>query len=340
MNKKSFPAFSLLCLVNLLLPFSARAQCKDQLCQNLQNILAAAVTDFREYRANRIAPPDVSISGAKIPCQMTAWANNVPMLICYAQIPDASAQSWYINSLQSFQTLEPAWHFKIDSPVTDHFVDAGPPDCAVPDTEGPYLGQCPLHLQVTKQNDGTTKIYLWVSSFSSPYLGHRPPDPPKKNLQPPAPVSNGCDDLCQGLKKAFEARVSSFENLRVAKTNSASSDATVQLVGATQCAVNATTRPRSNDAGAQYAGAQYAGTQYVCYWTEDSTSAADARFRDLTSRLQILVPSTWAIRQEDQSEELTGIKVTAWVASAPDGKQQVSLYLSGQSVGLHIGSWN
>ncbi len=330
MNEKSLRAFALFCFFNLLLPFCALAQCKDQFCQKLQSILDAAVTDFREYRANRIAPPDLSISGAKIPCQMTAWANNVPMLMCYAQIPNASAQSWYINSLQSFQTLQPAWHFKIDSPVTDHFVDAGPPDCAVPDTEGPYLGHCPLHLQVTKQNDGTTKAYLWVSSFSSPYLGHRPPDPPKKTAQPPVSISNGCDDLCQGLKKAFEARVSAFENLPVAKTNGADSDASVKLVGATQCAVNAAAASRSADAG----------TQYVCYWTEASASAAVARFRDLMSRLQILVPSTWTIREEDQSEELTGIKVTAWLAAAPDGKQQVSLYLSGQSVGLHIKSWN
>jgi hypothetical protein len=330
MNKKSVRAFSLLCLVYLLLPFSARAQCRDQLCQNLQAILDAAVTDFREYRANRIAPPDVSISGAKVPCQMTAWANNVPMLICYAQIPDASAQSWYVNSLQDFRTLQPAWHFKIDSPVTDHFVDAGPPDCAVPDTEGPYLGHCPLHLQATKQNDGTTKVYLWVSSFSSPYLGHRPPNPPKKTAQPPAPVSNGCDDLCQGLKKAFEARVSSFENLRVAKTNSADSDVTVKLVGATQCVVNAAAKSHPNELG----------MQYVCYWQEASASVADTRFRDLASRFQVLAPSSWSIRQEDESEELTGAKVKAWCAVAPDNKQELCTYISGDSVGLHIKSWN
>jgi len=66
MNKKSFRAFSLFCFFSLFLPFSAVAQCKDQLCQNLQSILDAAVTDFREYRANRVALPDVSISGAKV----------------------------------------------------------------------------------------------------------------------------------------------------------------------------------------------------------------------------------------------------------------------------------
>ena len=94
MNKKPLRAFSLFCLVGLLLPASGAAQCKDQLCRNLQNTLDAAVTDFREYRANRIAVPDVSVAGAKVPCQMTAWANNVPMLMCYAQIPYQAAQLW------------------------------------------------------------------------------------------------------------------------------------------------------------------------------------------------------------------------------------------------------
>jgi len=332
MNMKSVRAFSLLCLVNLLLPFSALAQCKDQLCQNLQNMLDAAVTDFREYRANRIAPPDVSISGAKVPCQMTAWANNVPMLICYAQIPDASAQSWYVNSLRSFQTLQPAWHFKIESPVADHFVDAGPPDCRTPDTEGPYLGHCPLHLQSTKQNDGTAKVYLWMSSLSSPYLVNRPPGPPTKTgaAAVTISVSNGCDDLCQGLKKAFEARSSAFAEIRSAKTSGASSEATIRLSGAMECAVNAAPKFHPNELG----------IQYVCYWQEASASAADTRFRDLASRLQVLAPSNWSIRQEDESEELAGAKVKAWCAVSPDNRQDLCTYVSGESVGLHIKSWN
>jgi hypothetical protein len=328
MEKKHFRAFSLFCLLAVLLPASAPAQCKDQLCRNLQNLLDAAVTDFREYRTNRVAPPDISISGAKVPCQMTAWANNVPMLICYAQIPDANAQSWYTNTLQSLQTLQPAWHFKIDSPVADHFVDAGPPDCAVPDTEGPYLGHCPLHLQATKQNDGTAKVYLWTSSLSSPYLVNRPPGPAKKAA--PVPVAGGCDDLCQGLKKAFEARVNSFKDLGAATTTGGTSDPTIKLAGAAECAVSAVSKPRSNDTG----------TQYVCYWPEASSSASDTRFRDLVARLQILVPSTWSIRQEDESEELTGVKVKAWCAAAPDTKQEACTYISGESVGLHIKSWN
>jgi hypothetical protein len=330
MNKKSLRAVSLTCFSLILLPASVLGQCRDQLCQNLQNILDTAVTDFREYRANRVALPDVSIVGAKVPCQMTAWANNVPMLMCYAQIPDASAQSWYANTLRSLQTLRPAWHLKIDSPVSDHFVDAGLPDCAVPDTEGPYVGHCPLHLQVTKQNDGTAKVYLWTSSLSSPYLVNRPPGPAKKTAPAVVAPSNGCDDLCQDLKKAFEARVNGFAELRAANASGAAVDATIKLPEVAQCAVNATLKSGSNAPGAQY----------VCYWTEASAAAADTRFRDLISRLEILLPSTWTIRQEDQSEELTGTKVAAWLAIAPDAKQEVALYLSSQSVGLHIRSWN
>ncbi len=328
MNKKPLRAFSLFCFAVLLLPASGATQCKDQPCRNLQNILDAAVTDFREYRANRIAVPDASVAGAKVPCQMTAWANNVPMLICYAQIPYQDAESWYAGALQFLRILQPAWQFKTDSPVADHFVDAGPPDCAVPDTEGPYLGHCPLHLQATKQNDGTAKVYLWISSLSSPYLANRPPGPPKKTA--PAPVVGGCDDLCQGLKRAFEARASAFEDLRAAKTSGAVSDATLKLAGAAQCAVNATSKSSSNDAA----------TQFVCYWIETPASAADTRFRDLVSRLQILAPSTWSIRQEDEAEELTGVKVKAWCAAAPDNKQEVCTYISGESVGLHIKSRN
>ena len=157
MNKKSLLFFSLLCF-SLSLPAPALAQCKDHLCQNLQTLLFAAVTDFREFRGNAVPAPDLSVVGTKIPCQRTAWANNVPMYICFAQISYMNAETWYANALESLRTLQPTWHLKIDSPVADHFVDAGPPDCEVPATEGPYLGHCPLHLQITKQADGTAKV--------------------------------------------------------------------------------------------------------------------------------------------------------------------------------------
>jgi hypothetical protein len=327
MVKKTLRPFSLLCF-SLLLAVSAIAQCKDRLCQNLQNILYAAVTDFREYRANKTAAPDLSTEGAKVPCQMSTWANNVPMYVCFAQIPYASAENWYASTLDSLRILQPTWHFKIESPVADHFVDAGLPDCDVPATEGPYLGHCPLHLQTTKQTDGSAKIYLVMSSLSSPYLVNRPPGPPAPKAAP-APIAGGCDDLCQGLKKAFEARTDSFVEIRAANANGGASDVTVKLAAAAECAVNATSRVSPSELGAEY----------VCYWLEGSASAAETRFRDLASRLQILAPSNWSIRQDDQSEELTGVKVKAWCAVAADSKQELCVYFSGESVGLHIATW-
>ncbi|HMD06781.1 MAG TPA: hypothetical protein VKH63_04555 [Candidatus Acidoferrum sp.] len=323
MIKKTLRAFSLLCF-SLLLTVSALAQCKAPLCQGLQNILDAAVTDFREYRANSAVVSALSTEGAKVPCQMSTWANNVPMYICFAQIPYASGESWYANALASLRFLQPTWQFKIESPVADHFVDAGPPDCSVPATEGPYVGHCPLHLQITRQTDGTAKVYLWVSSLSSFYLVNRPPGPPPKAAL--APIATGCDELCLDLKKAFEARASAFEGIRAANPSGGVSEATIKLTGAAECAVNTALRLHSNEPV----------VQYVCYWTESSASAADARFRDLVARLQVLAPSNWVTQQDDQAEELTGAKVKAWCAVAADNKQEICIYTSGESVGLHI----
>lgn len=321
---------SLLAFLLFLLPAPAFPQCRDQLCQNLQNILYAAATDFRGYRENLFPNPNVSVVGAQIPCQVTYWANNVPMDMCYAQIPYDSAQTWYINALASLRVLQPSWHFRVDSANSDHFVDAGPPDCAVPPTEGPYIGQCPLHLQLTKQNDGTAKVYLWMSSLSSPYLVARPPGPPVSTSAPPV-AANACDDMCSGLKKALDSRLHSFTNIRGAESNGDGGVvATEMLPGAGQCAVTTAALPHSAEVG----------TQYVCYWREPTKAAADTRFGDLVARLQVLVPSGWSVKQTDLSEELSGAKVSEWKAFAPDNKQQIALYISSQSVGLHIQVWN
>ena len=328
MIKKIFRAFSLLGL-SFVLPVSALAQCKDQLCQNLQTILYASVTDFREYRTNSAAAPDLSIEGAKIPCQMSVWANNVPMYICYAQIPFPSAESWYTSILADLRILQPTWQVKINSPVSDHFVDAGLPDCEVPATEGPYRGHCPLHLQITKDTDGTAKVYLWISSLSSPYLVNRPHAPPSKAAGPTVPV--GCDDLCQSLKMVFEARLNSFAEIRSAKGDSSgASEVKTKLPGAGECAVNAVVKLHSIELG----------TQYVCYWPEQSRSAADMRFRDLIARFQVLVPSNWSTREEQVVDDLTGAKITAWLAVEPGDKHEVDIYFSTEFVGLHIKSWN
>jgi hypothetical protein len=310
-----------------LLPIPALAQCNDQPCQNLQNILDAAVIDFREYRANKTAGPDVSIEGTKVPCQMSTWANNVPMYICYAQVQFAESQKWYARTLQALQSLNPTWHFQITSPGEDHYVDAGPPDCYVPPNEGPYVGQCPLHVQAAKQSDGTAKLYLWINSLSSPYLLKRPPAPPPKTV--PLTIGGGCDDFCQSLKKAFEARANAFADIRTFKSDG-TAEATIMLGGAKECTVNGTLGPHSDRRG----------TQFVCYWRETSGSAAQTKFRDLVSRLQVLIPSNWSTHQENELDDPTGEDITAWYGVEPGGKHDVRVYVSGESVGLHITASN
>lgn len=309
-----------------LAPIPVHAQCGDMLCRNLQDIMDAAVTDFRGYRADKTTAPDVSLDGAKIPCQMSTWANNVPMYICYAQISFASAQQWYVQTLQVMRDLNPSWQFKINSPGQDHYVDGGPPDCEVPPTEGPYIGQCPLHVQIAKQPDGSTKVYFIVNSFSSPFLLKHVPTAPAKATPPAPAVNNGCDDFCQNLKKAFEARSNAFETLRTGKADDGTEGTSVKLPGAKECAVNV----------APGAGGTSRGTQFVCYWREGSANAADARFRDLVARLQVLIPSNWSSRQGNELDDFTGSDMTAWSAVEPNGKHAVYVYLAGESVGLHI----
>ena len=255
------------------------------------------------------------------------WANNVPMCICHAQVAFANGESWYARTMDALKSFEPSWHFTVRSPGLDHYVDAGPPDCEITPTEGPYIGQCPLHLEVAKQSDGSAKLYLMMNSLSSPYLLKHASVPPSKTV-PPAVVS-GCDDFCRGLKKAFEARTSAFEGIHTANSNAGTSAGTLKLGGAKDCMVNAVKVSPSLDSG----------TQFVCYWQEASASAAEARFRDLVSRLEVLVPSNWSTRQGNELDEPTGANLTAWHAVEPGNKHDVRVYLSGDSVGLHITAW-
>jgi hypothetical protein len=329
MNRKIVQVISVLFFG--LLPIPGLAQCGDPLCKNLQTILDAAIIDFRGYRLHKEVGPDVSIEGAKVPCQPSTWANNVPMYICYAQVPFPDSQKWFARTLQALQGLNPEWHFQINSPGENRYVDAGPPDCEITPTEGPYVGQCPLHLQAEKQTDGTAKVYLWMNSLSSPYLlKHAPVHAPAPASKAVSPSVAGCDDLCQGLKKALEARVNAFEDIRAVKSEGGTAGATVKLGGAKECIVNEAAEARPNQIG----------TQFVCYWRETSVSAAEKRFRDLVSRLQVLIPSNWSAHEETEMDDFTGADMTAWHAVEPGGKHDVRVYVSEESVGLHITSWN
>ena len=329
MNKKTASLIS--GMLFTLLPIPASAQCKDQLCSNVQNILDAAVIDFRGYQSHVSPVPDVSTEGTKVPCQLTKWANNVLMCICYAQVPFANGASWYARTMDALKTLNPAWHFAVNSPSIDHYVDAGPPDCEITPTEGPYIGQCPLHLQVAKQSDGSAKLYLMMNSLSSPFLMHHIlPSPSKLTPSAAAAVGVGCDEFCQNLKKAFEARTSVFEDIiHTANSKADTSEGTLKLSGAKDCMVNAVKVSPSIDSG----------TQFVCYWQEPSVSVAEVRFRDLVSRLQVLVPSNWLTREENELDEPTGANLRAWHAVEPGNKHDVRVYLYSDSVGLHITAW-
>jgi len=324
LNKAAVQLIFVLCFC--FLPIPTLAQCTDQLCQNLQNILDAAVTDFRAYGGNKTGGPEPSINEVKVPCQTMAWANNVSMYMCYAQVSYLNGQNWYGSTLDALKRLNPTWRFQINSPGDDHYVDAGPLDCENPPNDGPYTGDCPLHLQAVKQKDGTVKLHFWMTSLSSPYLIKRPPAPKAA----PHTGANDCDDFCQNFKKVFVARMNSFDDIRTPKTNDEMSDATVKLEGAKKCIIKGTTRPNSKEVG----------MEFVCHWPETSGPAAEIRFHDLISRVQGLMPSSWSPHQENESDDYTGAKITKWFAVEPGGKHDVRIYVSGEAVGLHITTWN
>jgi hypothetical protein len=320
--KTAVQAISGLCFC--FLPILTPAQCTDQPCQNLQNILDTAVTDFRAYGGSKPGGPELSVNGMKFVCQIMAWANNVSMYMCYAQVPYQNGQDWYKSTLDTLKRLKPSWQFQINSPGDDHYVDAGPQDCVIPPNEGPYSGDCPLHLQAVKQKDGTSKLHFLMNSLSSPYLVKRPPA-----KTAPKTAANDCDDFCQNLKKAFVARLNSFDDIRTAKTSDERSDSTVKLEGAQECIIQGATRANSHEVG----------MQFVCHWAETSGPAAEKRFRDLISRVQGLTPSNWSTSQENESDDNTGAKITKWYATETGGKHDVRIYVSGEAVGLHITTW-
>jgi len=313
-----------------IVPIAAVGQCASPLCQNLNNILDAAITDFREFGPDGAAGPELSVNDTKFLCKKMAWANNVLMYMCYAQVPLSKGQSAYESTLAALKSLKPNWHFQVSSPDDDHFVYAGPPDCENPPNDGPYIGQCPLHLQAVKQPDGTMKVHFWMNSLSSPYLVKPRAAPTIAPKTAPKAAASDCDEFCQNFKKAFAARMNSFEDIRTAKMNGETSDSTVKLAGAKECAIKPTTKPSSSEAG----------TEFVCYWPETSGAEAEMRFRDLIARVQAAIPLDWSAHQDSELEERTGSKSMRWEAVEPGRKHDVRIYLSGDAVGLHITAWH
>ena len=173
---------------------STFAQCKnqqDRACWNLQYILYAAETDFREFRGGaRLKPrdplltppnPDLSVGAIHVPCHTDVWlSSEVPVYMCSAEVPAQEAEEWYAKTMADLHELQYLWQYKSESPGADHYVDAGPQGCEAARFEttnyggyhvegpyiaaGPYLGQCPLHLQTVRHNDGSARISFWLNS--------------------------------------------------------------------------------------------------------------------------------------------------------------------------------
>jgi hypothetical protein len=120
----------------------------------------------------------------------------VGVYMCSAEVSVQEAEEWYAKTMADLHELQYLWQFKSESPGADHYVDAGPQGCEVVRLEttnyggyhfegpyiadGPYLGQCPLHLQTVQQSDGTARISFWLNS--SVNLAQSPA-PPSRALQ-------------------------------------------------------------------------------------------------------------------------------------------------------------
>ena len=329
------PALEFLLVASIFLPTAnVFAQQTDNLPQNLQEVLASAQIDFREYRKNPAAVRSLSTNLASVTCQMNTWANNVPMYVCYGQVPLAGGDTWFRSTLDILKRLQPQWPIKMNSSGDDRYLDAGPENCEPTPNEGPYLGQCPMHMQMVKQPDGTTKLYLWINSFSSPYLMHHAAAPQKISAR--ASNALGCDEFCQSFQKVFAARTDSFAALRAAAFSaSADSSTSLQFPGAKKCMfATAARQPSSDSAGKD------PGTRFVCYWTESSSTAAENRFRALVSRVQPLLPSNWPAQEQTDSDNATGNPVTIWSATEPGAAtHDVRLFLSGNAISLQINAW-
>jgi len=477
MNGKALWLLSFFCATFFAVP--ASAQCKnqqDRACWSLQYILYAGQTDFREFRGitplkpgdRKLTPPspDLSVGAIHVPCRADFWlSSEVPVYICSAELPAQEAEEWYAKTMADLQELQYLWQFKSGSPGADHYVDAGPQGCEPPQVEtisygafhagepflasGPYLGQCPLHLQTVRQPDGTARISFWLNSSVNLARNPKPasqslelsvsaqpaaPQPPSVSapvpasasasapiaqtapatsaVETPAPATSAvatsapanpatasaaspalatrpatatenahadpavdhsavrsserygaCDDLCEGLKKVLENRASSFRQLAARNRSSAPSSTAsladlVKLSGAETCSINAepASRARSSANNDLISGPNFVPVskkdsksptshaparpkkQYVCYWPQDSESAAETEFHDLAGLLQMLIPTSWSAEQKSELDELSGAQITIWSALDSTKKTAIRMYLSGRSVGLHISS--
>jgi hypothetical protein len=326
-NRNALLLSAVICLC--IFPATARSQCFDSSCQSLQNIYNSAQIDYRDYRAKNAPPaPSLSAGGLTVPCQLNLWANNVPMYICFSQAPLAGADAWFRSTLQGMKRVQPSWEFKIVSAGAEQSVDAGPLNCEPTPAQGPYSDQCPLHMQLTRQPDGSTRLYFILNSLSSPYLFPHPAayhPPARAGMAARAPQ---CDDFCESFQKVFAARNDSFAAFRSAGVQAEDTQPSVRFDGAQQCAVQNASRPDGST-----------GVDFVCRWLENSGFAAGSRFQDIISRVRALLPGDWSPNQQTASDNVTGVPVKLWSATEPGGKHDVRIYLSGETVAMHVTAW-
>ncbi len=183
----------------------------------------------------------------------------------------------------------------------------------------------------------------------------------KAASEPTASKYTSCDELCQGMKKILEDRATAFRGFDAVSpakqdASAASADRTVKLSGAASCSINTalSNEPRTSakispishvhlaevsektGSGNAAPAAPIRPAQYVCYWPEESAAAAESQFRDLVAVVQMLMPSSWSVQQQNQPDELSGADVTVWTARDARNKAAVGIYLNGKSVGLHV----
>jgi len=267
------------------LPVSARAQCKDQHdkhCWNLQYILYAAQTDFRPFSPSKrlkpgdpkvkVSNPDVSVGAANVPCHTSIWSSAVGVYMCSGDIPAAEVEPWYAKTMADLHQLQYLWQFKTENAGTDHYVDAGPAGCEVAPVDktysdgtdadgpfladGPYIGQCPLHLQAVKQADGTAKVYFWVNSYSSPYLARKQDSPSK------------------GLPQSAKSQ---------APQSASASPSAASTAGAASPTAEGSHSEAADKAASEHAASKYAGCDELCQGMKRILEERTTAFRELNA---------------------------------------------------------
>jgi hypothetical protein len=307
------------------------AQCKnqqDKACWSLQYILYAAETDFLEFRDippvkpsdRRVTPPnpDLSVGSVHVPCHTDFWlGSGVAVYICSAEVPAQQAEEWYAKTMADLQELQYLWQYKTGSPGADHYIDAGPHGCEVAHmetthygpfhadepyiAEGPYLGQCPLHLQTVRQDRGTVRISFWLNSSEN--LA-RNPAPQSKSLElsasvkppeavQPSSVSNGATTMAPASLPAAAASATATSAPTAALTPVPATPAPTTAPATSATTENLPAEPAVESAEAP-SSKRYSGCDDLCQGLKKVLENRASSFRQLGAKSGGSVPSKTA----------------------------------------------